>query len=591
MSQTPLWALEGGASNSPPNGGPFGVGIAPALLRRCPRCWCDHSTTTASHCGQCGLLIPREVQHKPLWPSAPPRHGAPSSHQRQPEQAARGTSRPAAARVPAGPAGSHRVSMTAPSSSEDEDEDGDGDGSGGRHGARRPAAAAATAGRAAPPPGPATAARPPRRGSQASRGTFSMRPAKKVTSNLFEEPRVVAQPSLAPANSADNPIVIPDSPLRPLSKGNVNGHGHGKGKAPAVVVVVESSASEDEAGAGAGAGRDGPQTAKRKRQGTHTHAQQRRQTWAAAAAGGGASAGESLSDSWLSSVTKLVAGGAAGAGEGAASRHPAARAGPTYAEVCAAAAQGGKGRGKAGDALAKKPGHHTHAHAAHNNRAGLLPVPANPTATNPADLASRGKRSRDRRDTDGGRDSNKHQDGEQVRKRRREDGHGSAHGVERPSASASASASRVPGGRGGGGITQVLYLDLDNWRNFFQKLPRGMLLPQSTHVHGVYGGSTAFTPPVGCPAFDDLLASNRWSLQHAGKTKDAADFALVLQMGRDMHTKPKNVAFTVLSGDGGFDELKRHCEESGRQFQRVNPHDLRQDNALLLGFLASIAEQ
>jgi len=64
----------------------------------------------------------------------------------------------------------------------------------------------------------------------------------------------------------------------------------------------------------------------------------------------------------------------------------------------------------------------------------------------------------------------------------------------------------------------------------------------------------------------------------------------VSQCGQDVHTTDASVAFTVVSGDRGFQQVKQSCQESGRQLELLDPHDTRVTQQLLVELLNTIAE-
>jgi len=138
-------------------------------------------------------------------------------------------------------------------------------------------------------------------------------------------------------------------------------------------------------------------------------------------------------------------------------------------------------------------------------------------------------------------------------------------------------------------LTQIVYLDLDNWSKFFEKLPGA--LPENMFIHGFYGVQTPYLEPRQNPALERLKAAGCWKLHPPCLDKrDAADQAIVFQCGQDVHTTGASVAFTVVSGDRGFQQVKRSCQESGRQLELLDPHDKRVTQQLLLELLNTIAD-
>ena len=97
----------------------------------------------------------------------------------------------------------------------------------------------------------------------------------------------------------------------------------------------------------------------------------------------------------------------------------------------------------------------------------------------------------------------------------------------------------------------MVYLDLDNWQGFFQRLP--VELSRSNFVHGFYGGATQWKDPTHVPAFQSLVKSECWKLHtRCLNRKDAADFAIVFQCGNYNQMYPPWVLFSVVSGDRGL---------------------------------------
>jgi len=137
-------------------------------------------------------------------------------------------------------------------------------------------------------------------------------------------------------------------------------------------------------------------------------------------------------------------------------------------------------------------------------------------------------------------------------------------------------------------LTQVVYLDLDNWVNFFQKLPG--LLPENCFVHGFHAAKTKYVEPRNNPALEKLRAAGCWKLHPAClDRRDAADQAIVFQCGMDLPVLPASVAFTVVSGDRGFEQLKKNCEESGRELKLLDPHT-QVTPTMLLELINTVAE-
>lgn len=76
-------------------------------------------------------------------------------------------------------------------------------------------------------------------------------------------------------------------------------------------------------------------------------------------------------------------------------------------------------------------------------------------------------------------------------------------------------------------MQHIIFLDLDNWPGFFSKLPR--ILPDRTFVWGFYGGRNVWREPTRCHVFNQMKQRRLFYLhEQCGRTKDAADFAIVL---------------------------------------------------------------
>ena len=68
--------------------------------------------------------------------------------------------------------------------------------------------------------------------------------------------------------------------------------------------------------------------------------------------------------------------------------------------------------------------------------------------------------------------------------------------------------------------------------------------------------------------------------------KDAIDFALCVQVARLDLQLPIHIAFTILSGDKSFSELKNQLKCSSRQIHNIDPHS--EDPGILSGLLAGL---
>lgn len=125
-------------------------------------------------------------------------------------------------------------------------------------------------------------------------------------------------------------------------------------------------------------------------------------------------------------------------------------------------------------------------------------------------------------------------------------------------------------------MNQIIFLDLDNWPCFFRKLP--FPLPDLTFVWAFYGGKTFWNEP-NCNTYDALKEKGNFHLnKKSGRTKDAADFALVLHVGKMDERLPKHIPFTILSGDKGFLEIENQMKTSKRHAKVIDPHQAQKES-------------
>ncbi|XP_032808582.1 E3 SUMO-protein ligase ZNF451 [Petromyzon marinus] len=136
-------------------------------------------------------------------------------------------------------------------------------------------------------------------------------------------------------------------------------------------------------------------------------------------------------------------------------------------------------------------------------------------------------------------------------------------------------------------MSHVLLIDLDNWPNFFQKLPAQ--LQTGIFIWGFKGGHNKWQPPRDCAAYRQLHQQGCFFLhpQCSGR-KDAADFAICLHAGRMDAQLPKHIPLSVLSGDKGFMELKEQFARTGRPSHILDPHNT--DAKLLCALINSISD-
>ncbi|KAM9316593.1 LOW QUALITY PROTEIN: E3 SUMO-protein ligase ZNF451 [Gastrophryne carolinensis] len=135
-------------------------------------------------------------------------------------------------------------------------------------------------------------------------------------------------------------------------------------------------------------------------------------------------------------------------------------------------------------------------------------------------------------------------------------------------------------------MTHIVFIDLDNWAQFFSYLPG--YLNQGTFVWGFQGGKNVWKPPKNCKNFKYLSNTGCFFLHpRCGDRKDAADFAICMHAGR-LDEPPKGIPFTVLSGDKGFMELENQFKKTQRSAHILNPHHLGGD--VMWALLNSISE-
>ncbi|XP_053566378.1 E3 SUMO-protein ligase ZNF451 [Bombina bombina] len=136
-------------------------------------------------------------------------------------------------------------------------------------------------------------------------------------------------------------------------------------------------------------------------------------------------------------------------------------------------------------------------------------------------------------------------------------------------------------------MTHVVFIDLDNWANFFTHLPG--YLNQGTFIWGFKGGKTNWKPPNNCKVFNYLSKIGSFFLHpHCTDRKDAADFAICIHAGRLDEQLPKHIPFTVLSGDKGFLELENQFKKTQRPAHILNPHHL--EGEMMCALLNSISD-
>uniref|UniRef100_A0A8D2NG53 C2H2-type domain-containing protein n=1 Tax=Zonotrichia albicollis TaxID=44394 RepID=A0A8D2NG53_ZONAL len=136
-------------------------------------------------------------------------------------------------------------------------------------------------------------------------------------------------------------------------------------------------------------------------------------------------------------------------------------------------------------------------------------------------------------------------------------------------------------------MTHIVLVDLDNWGSFFTQLPAN--LNQGTFIWGFQGGYSNWKPPVHCKIYNYLKRIGCFFLHPRCSTRrEAADFALCVHAGRLDEHLPKQIPFTVLSGDKSFLELENQFKMTQRSARILNPHHIEGD--LMCALLNSISD-
>jgi hypothetical protein len=155
-------------------------------------------------------------------------------------------------------------------------------------------------------------------------------------------------------------------------------------------------------------------------------------------------------------------------------------------------------------------------------------------------------------------------------------------------------------------LTHVILLDLDNWHSFFEGMERlrdehKKSFPNGTFLCGYTNGYEFQEPAENEPGFK-LLNDLRQDpdggvvIEICLCRKDAADFAICVRFGQLDQAVGVQIPITILSGDGGFNELTR-CNKR-REVYIVNPvlrdfseEDKAQQDLILYTRLISIGDQ
>ncbi|XP_054253484.1 E3 SUMO-protein ligase ZNF451 [Indicator indicator] len=136
-------------------------------------------------------------------------------------------------------------------------------------------------------------------------------------------------------------------------------------------------------------------------------------------------------------------------------------------------------------------------------------------------------------------------------------------------------------------MTHIVLVDLDNWASLFTQLPAN--LNQGTFIWGFQGGYSTWKPPVQCKIYNYLKRIGCFFLHpRCGTRREAADFALCVHAGRLDEHLPKQIPFTILSGDKSFLELENQFKMTQRTARILNPHHMEGD--MMCALLNSISD-
>ncbi|XP_009997501.1 PREDICTED: zinc finger protein 451 [Chaetura pelagica] len=136
-------------------------------------------------------------------------------------------------------------------------------------------------------------------------------------------------------------------------------------------------------------------------------------------------------------------------------------------------------------------------------------------------------------------------------------------------------------------MTHIVLVDLDNWGSLFTQLPAN--LNQGTFIWGFQGGYSTWKPPEQCKIYNSLKRIGCFFLHpRCGTRREAADFAICVHAGRLDEHLPKQIPFTVLSGDKSFLELENQFKMTQRSVRILNPHHM--DGDMMCALLNSISD-
>lgn len=105
----------------------------------------------------------------------------------------------------------------------------------------------------------------------------------------------------------------------------------------------------------------------------------------------------------------------------------------------------------------------------------------------------------------------------------------------------------------------------------------------------IIGGNTNWKPPINCKIYNYLNRIGCFFLHpRCSKRKDASRFPICMHAGHRNKQLPKQIPFTILSGDQGFLELENQFKKTQRPAHILNPHHLEGD--MMCALLNSISD-
>ncbi|XP_045158331.2 E3 SUMO-protein ligase ZNF451-like isoform X2 [Mercenaria mercenaria] len=119
-------------------------------------------------------------------------------------------------------------------------------------------------------------------------------------------------------------------------------------------------------------------------------------------------------------------------------------------------------------------------------------------------------------------------------------------------------------------MKNIVFLDLNDFQWFFRALPQ--CPTEHTFVWAFYGGNTTIRKNMLTDTFYEMRRKGLvYISEQCGTTKDSADFAMVLTVGKMDVRLPDSVTFTILSAGRRFSVVERQMEESQRSALVINP--------------------